>query len=100
LHHQKKKKIHRQIVNNACKRKAIDDLFSRPKKVIPKKLEQISADCSNVDDTNRQFYYFIFWRKMVKNYFYFFLQKRYFFFGGKWSRPLLLPIIIALYRRP
>lgn len=30
------KKVNRQIVNNACKRKATDDLFSRPKKVILK----------------------------------------------------------------
>ncbi|XP_025202141.1 uncharacterized protein LOC112599437 [Melanaphis sacchari] len=46
------KKVNRQIVNNACKRKAIDDLFSRPKKVILKELGQSSADCSNFDDTD------------------------------------------------
>jgi len=33
------KKINRQILNNACKRKAIDDLFSRLTKVILKELE-------------------------------------------------------------
>jgi len=37
-------------VNNALKQKAIDDLFSRPKKVILKELGQSSADCSNFDD--------------------------------------------------
>jgi hypothetical protein len=50
---QLKKKKNRQIVNNACKRKAIDDLFLRPKKVILNELEQISADCSNFDDINQ-----------------------------------------------
>jgi hypothetical protein len=38
-------------VNNACKRKAIDDLFSRPKKIFLKELGQNSANCSNFDDT-------------------------------------------------
>jgi hypothetical protein len=36
-HHQKKKK-NRKIVNNACKRKATDDLFLQPKKGILKEL--------------------------------------------------------------
>ena len=41
-----------KIVNNAYKRKAIDDLFSRPKKVILKELGQSSAHCSNFDGTD------------------------------------------------
>jgi hypothetical protein len=39
-------------VNNACKQKAIDDLFSRSKKIIPMELGQSSADCSKFDNTD------------------------------------------------
>jgi hypothetical protein len=57
----KKKKINRQIVNYACKRKAIDYLFSQPKKVILKELEQSSVNCSNFDETDQRLMILLFY---------------------------------------
>jgi hypothetical protein len=67
----------------------IDDLFSQPKKVILKELEQSSADCSNFDDTDQRLtvLLFYFWRKMVKNYFIFFFLGGEMDSGGKRTRP-------------
>jgi hypothetical protein len=71
-----KKNINRQILNNACKRKAIDDLFSRSKKVILKEFEQSSADCSNFDDTDQRLtillFYFLEENGQELFFFYFF----------------------------
>jgi len=46
------KKINRKIVNSACKRRAIGNLLTRPKKIILKELGQSSADCSNFDNAD------------------------------------------------
>jgi len=46
--------INRQIVNTACKRKAIEDLHTRPKKIILKEIAQNDATSYlNVHDIKR-----------------------------------------------